>query len=204
MAHIRLDVNATAPATPPANTSIIYPKSDGKWYRKDSTGTETELGAGVGGSKFSLYLSPASGEPPATLFATQDTRNNHPVLDFDQTLEESIYFTRKLVGYMGGILRVNIYWMATTATSGNVVWEVSWEKMNLQTLGSDSFGSPKSVTKATGASSDIYNVTSIDFTSTEIDGTLAGELFRLRIRRIATGNTMTGDAELLGASIEEQ
>lgn len=45
---LRLDEIA-APDTPPSGKVSIYAKSDHKAYRKDSTGTETELGGGAGG-----------------------------------------------------------------------------------------------------------------------------------------------------------
>lgn len=38
-----------APTTPPANKVYFYFKSDGKAYRKDDTGTETEVGGGNAG-----------------------------------------------------------------------------------------------------------------------------------------------------------
>jgi len=36
----------SAPSTPASGTVVVYPKSDGKVYRKDDTGAETELGGG--------------------------------------------------------------------------------------------------------------------------------------------------------------
>lgn len=38
-----------APGTPPTGYVYVYPKSDGKIYRKDDTGAETELGGGASG-----------------------------------------------------------------------------------------------------------------------------------------------------------
>ncbi len=47
-----LDFNEeTAPATPAANTVRMYPKSDGKFYKKDDTGIETQLGGTGAGEK---------------------------------------------------------------------------------------------------------------------------------------------------------
>jgi len=37
----------SAPSTPASGTVVIYPKSDGKVYRKDDTGAEVELGGGA-------------------------------------------------------------------------------------------------------------------------------------------------------------
>lgn len=39
-----------SPTTPAAGKVRIYPKADGKMYRKDDTGTEAELGGGGGGT----------------------------------------------------------------------------------------------------------------------------------------------------------
>lgn len=44
MSQIRLDENTIAPGTPSSGTSILYPKSDGRWYSKDDAGTESALG----------------------------------------------------------------------------------------------------------------------------------------------------------------
>ncbi len=43
-----------SPATPPSGTVYVYAKADGKVYRKDDTGTETELGGG-GTASLSAY-----------------------------------------------------------------------------------------------------------------------------------------------------
>lgn len=41
-----------APATPSANTVVVYAKADGKMYSKDDAGTETALGVGGGGGTY--------------------------------------------------------------------------------------------------------------------------------------------------------
>lgn len=44
----------TTPGTPSAGYIEFYGKSDHKLYIKDSTGTETQVGAGAGGSSKSF------------------------------------------------------------------------------------------------------------------------------------------------------
>ncbi len=47
MSQILVDNNAASPATPAAGKTIIYPKTDKNWYKKDDSGLETQLGAAV-------------------------------------------------------------------------------------------------------------------------------------------------------------
>lgn len=47
---LKLSELAAAPASPASGSTALYFKSDGKLYRKNSAGTETEIGAGGGGS----------------------------------------------------------------------------------------------------------------------------------------------------------
>jgi hypothetical protein len=86
--------------------------------------------------------------------------------------------------------------MATTATSGNVVWDVSLERMTTD-LDSDSFDTIASGTAAANATSGILTVTEI--TLTTIDSVTAGDGYRLKVTRDANNasDTMTGDAELV-------
>lgn len=55
----RLELNeVSAPGTPVAGKVSVYAKSDGKLYKKDNTGTETEVGAGGGGSSTGVSIAP--------------------------------------------------------------------------------------------------------------------------------------------------
>ena len=50
-----------------------------------------------------VIFTPLSNEPPSSNFATFDTRNAHPVLDFDDTTEEKVVFTGIMPrNYAGG------------------------------------------------------------------------------------------------------
>jgi hypothetical protein len=172
--------------------------------------TYLELGSGLsisgttlsatasGGSKTYAVFTALDNQPPATAFATLDTRNSIAVLDFDDATDESAVFVSIIPegASLGSGLKIRLHWMATTATSGNVVWDVSLERMNTD-LDSDSFDTIASGTAAASGTSGILTVTEI--TLTTIDSVTAGDGFRLKVTRDANNgsDTMTGDAELV-------
>lgn len=174
------------------NSVLIYLYYDGtNWYYYSSIQSNTLV-----------VLRPPQNEPPISNFATLDTRNNRPVLDFDATTNESAVFMSALpLIYNGNGLNIDLYWSAETATSGNVVWQIEFERIKegIDDIDTDSFATGKTATGTANATSGILTKTSISFSSSEIDSLLANECFRIRITRLANdvGDTMTGDAELL-------
>lgn len=154
-------------------------------------------------------FTPLHNEPPGSNYATLDFRNVHPVLDFDAATGESAVFTSVLPrNYAGGGLTVTLIWAATSATSGNVVWNAAIERMqdDVTDLDSDSFAAVQAVTAGAASASGEPAYDAITFTDgTQMDSLAVGEAFRLKITRDANNgsDTMTGDAELLAAEIKE-
>ncbi len=155
-----------------------------------------------------LIFSPHDDEPPASNFATLDLRNGHPVLDFDDTANESAVFSGVMPRtYGGGGLTVYIHFSMTSATSGDVDWDVAFERIGdqQQDLDSDGFAAVNSVDNTTvpGTSGlvDIVNVTFTD--GADMDSIAVGEKFRIKITRDAASDTATGDAELAAVEIKE-
>lgn len=147
-------------------------------------------------------------EPPSSNYATLDTRNGHPVLDFDTTTQETAIWTGVLPRhYAGGGITVYIHWAATSATSGTIGWDVSFERIGdgSQDIDSDGFATAQTVTAATvpGTSGnvDITNVAITD--GANIDSIAVGEAFRIRVRRDVTNDTASGDAELVAVELKE-
>lgn len=141
--------------------------------------------------------------PPATNFATLDTRNSIAVLDFSDTTEESAVFTGVLPqgAVVSSGLEVRILWTATTATTGNCRWGVQFEKMTSD-LDSDSFDTATEAHSATNGTNGIPTITTL--TCTNIDSLVAGDFFRMKIYRDAsdtTNDTMTDDAELIAVEL---
>ena len=65
-----------------------------------------------------LIFTPLSNEPPSVNPATLDTRNAHPVLDFDAVVPEAAVFSAVMPRhYAGGGVTVYLHWAMTTATS---------------------------------------------------------------------------------------
>jgi hypothetical protein len=158
-----------------------------------------------------IIFTPLSNEPPATIYATLDLRNYHPVLDFDGAADEEAVFTGILPRhYAGGGLTVYLKVMFTTATSGNAYWQACFERIDDASLDTDadSFANFKGAAGNPNAASGKTTLVTIAFTSgAEMDSLASGEMFRLKIRRDADGSAgtddVTTDGELLGVEIKE-
>jgi hypothetical protein len=151
----------------------------------------------AGGTKTYAAFTAEHNQPPATAFATLDTRNSAVCLDFDDTTDESAVFVGIIPegASLGSGLKIRLHWAATTATSGDVRWDVQLERMTTD-LDSDSFDTVASATASTSGTSGILTVTEI--TLTTIDSVTAGDGFRLKVTRKPTNNadTLSGDCEL--------
>lgn len=155
-----------------------------------------------------LTFLPTKNEQPVSNGATFDTRNNHPVLDFDSNTEESAVFTEVLpVSYGGRGITVFIYSTCDT-TSGTVGWKVSIERCAAggQDIDSDGFGSANTVTAvAVPATSGQILVQSVDIANgTAMDSLSGNDLFRIKISRDTANDTAAADAQLVAAMMVEQ
>lgn len=154
-----------------------------------------------------LTVGPLSNEPPSANYATLDLRNSHPCLDFDAATIEYANFSGILPAhYAGGGLTLKIHWSATSATSGNVVWNAAIEAIASLDIDADSFATAQTATGTANGTSGVETITTITFSSgANMDSLAAGGAFRLQVSRNATSgsDTMTGDAELLYMEILE-
>lgn len=155
-----------------------------------------------------LVFMPLANEPPATNYATLDARNQHPTLDFDGATNESAVFSGIMPRhYGGGGVTVYIHYAMTTETSGDIDWDVAFERIGdqQQDIDSDGFASVQSVDNTTvpGTSGNV-DIVSIAFTDgAQMDSVAVGESFRLKITRDAASDTSTGDAELVALELKE-
>jgi hypothetical protein len=162
------------------------------------------------GNVFAIFTA-ADNAPPATAFATVDTRNNHLVLDFDGVTDEEAIFASVLpAAYAGGGLTVDIWCAFTSATTGSVRWQTAFERVDVSSLDidADSFASFNSGGGSAPATSGMVVKFSIAHTSgAQMDSLVAGEAYRLKIRRDADGTSgtddITTDAELVRVVVRE-
>ena len=155
-----------------------------------------------------LTFKPWDNEPPASNFATIDTRNGHPVLDFDTTTGEAAIFSAILPrNYAGGGITVYVHASLTSAVTGTLGWLIAFERIGdgQQDIDSDGFASDQTITAATvpGTSGhvDILNVAVSN--GANMDSIAAGEGFRLRVTRDVANDSAAGDAELVCVELKE-
>jgi hypothetical protein len=167
--------------------------------------------SGTSGSAWSLQFGPLLGEAPTSNFATLDTRNLHPTLDFDASTAESSVWTAVLPNdYSGAGVTVTIYWAATSATSGNVMWQVAFERDAAAGLDTDSDGFATAqafAASAADATSGKLTKVSLNVSNgTNMNSIAAGDMFRMKITRDAANasDTMTGDAEVMRVMVVSQ
>ena len=147
--------------------------------------------------------------PRASSSAALNVSNEQTVIDFDAAADESIVFPIHISNaYAAGNIDVILIWSASTATSGDVVWEVSLERHedDATDLDADSFGTvvTSTTTTASAAGEPKYSTVLLD-TSAKRDSIAAGEHGRLLVRRLGTdgSDTMAGDANLRGFEFRE-
>lgn len=156
-----------------------------------------------------LYVAtPESNEPPASGYMTLAVRNGHLVLEATAGSTDTAVFTGVMPrNYAGGGITAIISWLAKTATSGTIGWDVSFERDNANNhdLNSDAWGTAQVVTAATtNGTSGKVTVTSVAIAAgaAGTDSVAAGDAFRIRIRRLSS-DSATGSAQLLAVELKE-
>ncbi len=124
------------------------------------------------------------------------------VYDFDAASIEYMDFLCRLEEYGGNGLTFTIAWSATSATSGNVVWQLAiraFPAAGGEDVDVSHTYDYNSVTAAAPSTSGDVAYSTITFTAgADMDSWANAELAILRLRRNASSSddTMTGDAEL--------
>ena len=155
-----------------------------------------------------LTFFPRSFEPPASDAAAPSARNAHLVVDFDDSANESMMWTAIMPRhYRGGGLTVRVHFAMKTAVEGTVDWDVCFERIGegQQDIDEDGFAAAQSAddntVPATCGHVAVAEITLSD--GAQIDGILAGELFRMKLTRDAASDDAAGDAQVLAVEVRE-
>jgi len=183
------------------NAKVSFPEApnDGKQYaRKNEAWAEVDTG------EVPLFLSLGANDAifPSSNPAVANSRNGHPVLNYDDTIEEKVIFDSKIQsGYDGEDINVDIDWIAEAATSGAVTWGIEFERNTPggNDIDSDSFAAQQIGNSTTAGTSGIITRTTITLTQAQADGVIAGDYFRMRVERVTSdgGDNMSDDAQIL-------
>lgn len=153
--------------------------------------------------------------PPASNYATLDVRVgtnvSSLVLDFDDTTDESTFFMGFMPdNYDGGGLTVVTLWMATSATTGAISWDLAFMSISddADDIDSKAFAAANNINPTTASATGETDYATTTFTDgADMDSVAAGELFYLKATRDANGTTstddMAGDMELVAIVIKE-
>jgi len=156
-------------------------------------------------------FTPLDNLPPASSYATLDTRNAYAVLDFDADADESAVFEGVMPrNYAGGGVTVTVGWAATSATSGTISLDLSFMSVSddADDLDTKSFAAANNANPTTASATGEVDYSATTFTDgADMDSVAVGELFYLKVTRDADGTTstdnMTGDMELVFVEIKE-
>lgn len=148
---------------------------------------------------------------PTVCFATFDTRNHHPVYDFDDGANEIMMFQGYMPqNYDGGGLTVTVSVMCQSATTGDMSWQGFFKSVTpgADDLDDKNFAAPQ-VNAAVDAPTTLGWTVDFELTFTDgaqMDSVAAGEWFYFLLMRDAqdsTADDMAGDANFIGAEIKE-
>lgn len=192
-----------------ANDTIIlkydsaYDTAAGAFVLLNPAVPDTSAFATING-KLVAVLSPLSNRPPSTNYATLDTRNSIPVLEFDTTTQEAAVWGFQVPSnYPGNGLVVTFWAAADTAITGTIGFDGAFETDNGLDLDADSFASAQTFTAATvSGTSGIATKFTLTFSNSQIDGLAANDAARFRLRRDVANDTAAGDAQFVGGVIE--
>ena len=154
-------------------------------------------------------FTPLHNEPPTANYATLDTINSHPCLDFSGggTNESAVFSGVMPQNYAGGGVEVYIHYATDATDQDDIDWDAAFERIGdqQQDIDADGFAAVQSVDNtATPAVSHNVDIVSIAFTDgAQMDSVVAGESFRLKITRDTASDVMTEDANLVKVEIRE-
>lgn len=170
-------------------------------------GVAVNVNGAVSGQTLCVF-NPLANEPPSANFATLGFRNSHPTLQFDTTTSWAAIFTAVMPQRYSNAtgITVLVTWTAASATSGTGGWTAEVERMDSGTdLDSDSFASAQTITaSAVPGTSGQPKTTSVAIAKgANMDSVVAGDTFRIRIKRDVANDNAAGNLEIMSVEIRE-
>jgi len=146
-----------------------------------------------------------SHRPPDSSAATYWKVDDDIVINFDDGAVSATYFVGVLpANYAGGDLEIRLSW-APVLSSGNVKWDVAFERRQpgVFQLDTPDFGAASTDTEAVSAAENVI-VTTVTITAANAGTPVAGEPFRFSVTRDTTvGSNMADSAYLFAVELLE-
>lgn len=154
-----------------------------------------------------LTFGPLANEPPSTNYATIGSRNGHPTLQFDDTTSWAAIFTAIMPQTYANTTGVTVFINATAiATTGTMGWLIAFERNDAAfDTDADGFAADQTVTAVTvpGTSGFVLQTSLAVTKGTNMNSVVAGDQFRIRIKRDVANDTAVGNVEIMSCEIRE-
>lgn len=141
-------------------------------------------------------FTPTSAEFPASGFAVPSVVNDRPVIAFDASTDENVYFTDIAPQGLTGTITALITYMMASATTGSVRFQAALEAVTDGDATDLDAGTSFDTDNSAGATvpGTAGHIDQLSVTMTNADSIAAGDYYRLRVRRDADGTSGTDDA----------
>lgn len=150
---------------------------------------------------------PCDSEQPSSNYATLGLRNAHPILEFDDTTAWAAIFTGIMPQNYTNATGITVIVTAmAVAASGTMGWTVEFERMDAGTdLDADNFAAPQTITAATvpGTPGQPLALSVAIAKGANMGSIVAGDMFRIRIKRDVANDNAVGNTQILGVEIRE-
>ena len=206
--RVRLEnLSGTFAGDPSANYSWLYTTSGssphgGLYLEKEGGAIIGPFITGTVATNWQTVFHPRENEPPSSIYATLDTVNSRPVLDFTAG-ESSVFSDVMHPDYSNGGLNLRIGWSAT-GSSGIAYYQVAMERIVTGTtdLDTDDFASAVNGSSANVAGHTLGLATLSLSNGSQMDSAVAGDDFRMKFTFVS--GTFVEDFELHFIEIQEQ
>lgn len=152
-----------------------------------------------------LALNPASAKLPSSNPARIDNGETNARLLFDASTDQSATWQFVMPQDYGSALKIRLVYSLASATSGNVIWNVSVMAVtpgDSADINTESYDTTNASTEAVPGTAGYLDTASI--TLSNADSAAAGDFVKIKIARDADNgsDTASGDVELVGILLE--